>query len=145
MGNITKSTVKNTMARFMLTQYGKIYLKQTHLDEIWNEKEWFEKLKKTFNNKCAYCDKKKPLEREHLLMMNAEQCGLHHPGNIVPCCKDCQKRKRHNKDDDPKKKGKYFSWEEQLEFECGGTSSAFFQSDSEKLLIVLLKISIQKT
>jgi hypothetical protein len=37
--------------------------------------------------------REKPLEREHFLMINAEQCGLHHPGNIVPCCKDCQKEK----------------------------------------------------
>ena len=27
-------------------------------------------------------------------MFNREQCGLHHPGNIAPCCNGCNKRLR---------------------------------------------------
>lgn len=47
-----------------------------------------------FNFLCVYCGKGldgKP-EREHLIMMNQFQCGLEHPGNIVPCCASCNKR-----------------------------------------------------
>jgi hypothetical protein len=27
-------------------------------------------------------------------MFNRTEFGLHHPGNIIPCCKDCNKRSR---------------------------------------------------
>ena len=40
-------------------------------------------------------------------MFNREEYGLHHPGNIVPLCKDCNKRQKHPG-------GRYFTWEEQL-------------------------------
>ena len=32
---------------------------------------------------------------------------MHHPGNIVPCCADCNKRKRDEE-------GNYYNWDEQL-------------------------------
>jgi len=44
-------------------------------------------------------------------MMNREQFGLHHPGNIVPACKECNKR-------DKDKDKKYFSWEQHLKNVC---------------------------
>jgi len=47
---------------------------------------------------------------EHLIMFNRDQCGLHHPGNIVPCCKSCNKRLPDTK--------KYYDWLEQLEAVC---------------------------
>ena len=40
-------------------------------------------------------------------MFNRNACGLHHPGNIVPCCKPCNKRERD-------KDGSYLTWEEHL-------------------------------
>ena len=44
---------------------------------------------------------------EHLVMFNRTECGLHHPGNIVPCCKECNKRERNSERN-------YLSWEEHL-------------------------------
>jgi len=44
-------------------------------------------------------------------MFNREEYGLHHPGNIVPCCTDCNKRKKDNN-------GKHLSWEEHLRIIC---------------------------
>jgi len=44
-------------------------------------------------------------------MMNREQFGLHHPENIVPACKECNKR-------DKDKDKKYFSWEQHLKNVC---------------------------
>ena len=36
-------------------------------------------------NKCAFCGEKfSELSIEHLIMFNGTECGLSHPGNIVP-------------------------------------------------------------
>ena len=45
-------------------------------------------------------------------MMNRDQFGLHHPGNIVPVCSRCNTRKAVNK--------KYPNWEEHLKLICDG-------------------------
>ena len=56
---------------------------------IWNE------IKDSFQNRCAYCDKEaNRLTIEHLASFNREAGGLHHPGNIVPCCPDCNRRRK---------------------------------------------------
>jgi len=48
-----------------------------------------------FNNCCAYCgEQNDKLQIEHVLMFNRTEFGLHHPGNIIPCCKACNKRER---------------------------------------------------
>lgn len=44
-------------------------------------------------------------------MFNRDQCGLHHPGNTIPCCVQCNKRGR-NKDNS------YMNWEEHLHQIC---------------------------
>jgi len=43
-------------------------------------------------------------------MFNREDYGLHHPGNTVPCCKECNKRGRRG--------NKYLNWEEHLRCIC---------------------------
>ncbi len=53
----------------------------------------------SFRNRCAYCDIKEEslkgnLQREHLISFNKDAGGLHHPGNIVPCCAGCNKRRK---------------------------------------------------
>ena len=44
-------------------------------------------------------------------MINREQCGLHHPGNIAPVCNLCNKRRKSTK-------GRRLSWEEHLRMVC---------------------------
>jgi len=44
-------------------------------------------------------------------MFNKDSCGLHHPGNIVPCCKSCNSSRK-------KVDGVYPSWEDHLLFVC---------------------------
>jgi 5-methylcytosine-specific restriction endonuclease McrA len=46
-----------------------------------------------FGNRCAYCGGGERLEGDHLLGLNRKECGLHHPGNIVPVCPSCHKAK----------------------------------------------------
>ena len=59
---------------------------------------------------CFYGSLSDNLTMEDLIMFNRYQCGLHHPGNIVPCCKSCNKRLPDTK--------KYYDWLEQLEAVC---------------------------
>lgn len=44
-------------------------------------------------------------------MFNRTEYGLHDPGNIVPCCKSCNKRER-------KEDNTYANWEEHLRIIC---------------------------
>ena len=48
-------------------------------------------------------------------MFNRTEFGLHHPGNIVPCCKACNKRER-NEDTS------YMNWENHLSQICKSRS-----------------------
>ena len=111
----TSSDAANTMIRAFLTKVGETYLGRSFNTGSGKGKEIWSRIKAdTFDNKCAFCDKEtETLTIEHLIMFNRDQCGLHHPGNIVPCCKACNKRRRHQ---DTKK---YFDWTEQLESVCG--------------------------
>ena len=107
----TSSDAANTMIRAFLTKVGESYLEHSFNTGSGKGKEIWTKIKReTFENKCAFCgESSENLTIEHLVMFNREQCGLHHPGNIVPCCKPCNKRQRHQ---DTKQ---YYDWMEQLE------------------------------
>ena len=109
----TSADSANTNVRAFLTKVGEFYLGRSfNTSSGWGKKHW-EKIKtETFDSRCAYCHNKGKLHIEHLIMFNNEQCGLHHPGNIVPCCPKCNQRK---KDNDTKK---YIQWVDQLEAIC---------------------------
>ena len=48
---------------------------------------------------------------DHLIMFNREQFGLHHPGNIVPACNNCNKRSK-------SADNRYNNWEDHLSKIC---------------------------
>ena len=50
-------------------------------------------------------------------MFNRTEFGLHHPGNIIPCCKLCNKRER-------LEDKSYCSWEEHLVRVCNSRGEA---------------------
>ena len=106
----TSSDAANTMIRAFLTKVGESYLEHSFNTGSGKGKEIWTKIKReTFENKCAFCgESSENLTIEHLVMFNREQCGLHHPGNIVPCCKPCNKRQRHQ---DTKQ---YYDWMEHM-------------------------------
>ncbi len=109
----TGSDSANTSIRAFLTKIGEFYLGRSFNTASGKGKEDWARIKdKVFKNKCAYCnsDQDKPTI-EHLVMFNRTDCGLHHPGNIVPVCKTCNKRQKD-------KDGEYLSWEEQLLSVC---------------------------
>ena len=53
--------------------------------------QWLQ-IKKQFNNKCAYCGGKKPLEIEHFIP--STKLGILTINNIIPACKSCNCSKK---------------------------------------------------
>ncbi|HQN65610.1 MAG TPA: HNH endonuclease [Methylophilus sp.] len=125
----TSSDAANTAIRAFLTRVGEYYLGHSFNTASGKGKEIWEAIRdKDFESCCAYCGQKShSLQIEHLLMFNRTEYGLHHPGNIVPCCKSCNKRERN---DD----GSYKSWEEHLKIICLNRNEATFY-DHRKLKI----------
>ena len=59
-------------------------------------------------------------------MFNRKECGLHHPGNVIPSCKSCNKRTR------DKESKEYVGWVKHLETQCD--SSEEFKIRKEKII-----------
>ncbi len=105
----TSYDAANTAVRAFLTKVGSTYCGKTFNTGSGSGKEIWNKIKNVvFHGKCCYCGKASDkLQIEHLIMFNREEYGLHHPGNVVPVCSDCNKR---GKDEE----GKHLSWEAHL-------------------------------
>ena len=76
----------------------------------------------------------KKLQIEHLIMFNRTEYGLHHPGNVVPSCSDCNKRHKKNKE--------YVTWQEQLRRICKEKNQENQYEIRLKKLINTLKMKI---
>jgi len=109
----TSADAANTAVRAFLTKVGEFYLGRSFNTSSGKGKVDWERIRDVvFESKCAYCDESgKTLQIEHLIMFNRTEYGLHHPGNIVPCCKACNKRER-------KEDKSYTNWIEHLELIC---------------------------
>lgn len=120
----TGSDSANTNVRAFLTTIGEHYYGARFDTSSGVGKQTWKEIQEKFNNSCAYCNSKvQKLTIEHLIMFNRTECGLHHPGNIVPCCKECNKRSR-NKDK------QYVDWETHLRSLC---SQDKFNQRKEKI------------
>ena len=93
------SDASNTMIRAFLIKVGEFHL--SHSFDVGNglgKKKWIKIKNETFNNSCAYCEKKETdsekLTIDHLIGLNRDECGLHHPGNVVPACRSCNSSKK---------------------------------------------------
>ncbi len=123
----TPSDAANTAVRAFLTSVGEYYLGRSFNtgsgkgNEIWGE------IKASFNDSCAYCETQTKLQIEHLVMFNRAEYGLHHPGNTVPVCKECNERQKDNEK-------RYISWEAQLALKCGGATSDVFNQRMVRIL-----------
>lgn len=126
----TSSDSANTAVRAFLTKVGEYYLGHSfNTGSGTGKRIWNEIRDNGFNSCCAYCGASHlPLQIEHLFMFNRNEYGLHHPGNIVPCCKECNKRSR-NSD------GNYLNWEEHLKAVCQNKSEEhLFEQRKSKIL-----------
>lgn len=109
----TSYDAANTAVRAFLTKVGEYYWGRSFNTGSGSTKKVWEDIKTNiFNSQCAYCGERSPsLQIEHIVMFNREQFGLHHPGNIIPVCNHCNRRR---KDVDKN----YLSWEKHLEEIC---------------------------
>lgn len=64
--------------------------RQKALPASLTQAEW-EEIKVSFNNECAYCGRKLPLERDHIIPLT--KGGAFAKENIVPACKSCNSSK----------------------------------------------------
>ncbi|HDR7429033.1 TPA: hypothetical protein QCX20_002383 [Bacillus toyonensis] len=97
------SQVTNLAKRHVLEGIG--HLIMYDLGQEWPE---WDEIKEAFGNKCCYCEQKeeegKKLTQEHLQMIKDN--GLHHVGNVVPACGECNSKR------------KKIGWEEFLKDTC---------------------------
>ncbi len=107
----TPSDAANTAVRSFLTSVGEHYLGRSFNTGVGYGKALWVEICADFGGACAYCEQVGPLQIEHLLMFNRTEYGLHHPGNLVPVCKNCNKRGRNEA------RG-YVSWQEHLATIC---------------------------
>lgn len=112
----TPSDAANTAVRSFLTSVGEHYFGRSFKTGTGSGKAIWDQIRNDFGNVCAYCGSVESLQIEHLVMFNRSEYGLHHPGNIVPACRSCNKRCK----DDSKC---YVSWEAHLASVCGGASA----------------------
>lgn len=106
------SAVKAFLAEVASVYLGKVYDPKT--DAL--SKKWWAVAQEHFGNRCVYCNtpqenlkRNVKMTMEHLIEENQWQCGLHHPGNTVPACSDC------NGSRDKAKDGSRLMWEQHLE------------------------------
>lgn len=109
----TSSDSANTAVRAFLTKVGEYYWNASFNIGSGSSKRVWEKIRdEVFNGQCAYCgESEAKLQVEHLVMFNKQQYGLHHPGNVVPCCGPCNKRKKNSNKE-------YLDWRTHLEEVC---------------------------
>ncbi|MCL5421104.1 MAG: HNH endonuclease [Nitrospirae bacterium] len=109
----TAADAANTAVRAFLTEVGEKYWGKIFNTGTGSGKATWEEIKnEVFSGCCCYCGKQsEKLQMEHLIMFNREEYGLHHPGNIVPCCTDCNKRRKDSN-------GKHVLWEDHLKIVC---------------------------
>ncbi|MFC1924634.1 HNH endonuclease [Chloroflexota bacterium] len=109
----TSADAANTAIRAFLTRVGEYYLNRSFNTGSGKAKDDWNRIKvDVFQGKCAYCGEEcESPQMEHLIMFNRVEYGLHHPGNVVPTCKSCNKRFK-------KPDNTYVTWEEQLEKIC---------------------------
>jgi hypothetical protein len=122
----TPSDAANTAVRSFLTSVGELYLQKSFNTGSGTGKALWEKIKTEFGFCCAYCDKPGAVQIEHLVMFNRAEYGLHHPGNIVPICTECNKRSRDSQ-------GKYTTWILHLALKCGGATTAAFAERKSRI------------
>ncbi|MEH6995883.1 hypothetical protein V7075_24820 [Neobacillus drentensis] len=81
----------NLAKRFVLEGIGHLIMSDLDQDFL----EWDE-LKKNFKSECCYCGTSEAagakLTQEHLHMI--KDAGLHHVGNVVPACDECNRERK---------------------------------------------------
>ncbi len=98
MGIKSKSDIANNAIRMLLQAAGAYYDEARGFKKFAiSSPEWGEVLR-LFAGSCCYCGRALDMESstsDHLVPINKTSLGLHAWGNIVPCCRQCNKEKNH--------------------------------------------------
>ncbi|MBA7478644.1 hypothetical protein ES707_14072 [subsurface metagenome] len=131
----TSADAANTAVKAFLIRVGEYYLKRQYNTGSGEAGRDWQRIKDDiFKGRCAYCGEEctNP-QMEHLIMFNRKELGLHHPGNMVPVCEPCNKRRKNTNND-------YITWEEQLQRICNEKAQEDKISERcEKILLHIKK------
>lgn len=131
---ITKEYVANLAVRTFLSEVGRKKWTDSIDEAHWRKilDEHWEHIKNAFDHSCVYCGVREgsvklrkgvKLEKDHLIPINKEACGLNHPGNMVPSCSACNNR-YHN-----------LEWKEKLRRICAeNEEERLFRTRMSKIL-----------
>jgi hypothetical protein len=90
-----KSDVANKLVSMFLHEVSRRIALELRLKVT--DEAYAQKVKGVFGSRCAFCAcelEKDRLAVEHLEGMNRVRLGLHIPGNVVVACKECNREKR---------------------------------------------------
>ncbi|MES2299381.1 MAG: HNH endonuclease [Pseudomonadota bacterium] len=92
-----QASVGNSTVRSLLRLVGQKYDESRGFDRFGkNLKSDMDRIVTFFDGNCCYCGEvlsSANLEKDHLIPINMDQCGLHAWGNVVPCCAKCNDEK----------------------------------------------------
>jgi hypothetical protein len=93
----SKSDIANSAIRIFLQDVGRYYDTARGFDPFVPKKGQKEELLEYFGYCCCFCGVSidiNSMSQDHLIAMNKTSLGLHAWGNVVPCCKECNKEKQ---------------------------------------------------
>jgi|KBSSwiStaDraftv2_1062776.scaffolds.fasta_scaffold384316_3 hypothetical protein len=106
----SQSDLSNTAIRIFLQNVGSFYDTERGFEPFKPTNRQKQEVHAFFNGCCAYCGKLLNPELstlDHLIALNRTALGLHAWGNVVSCCRDCNKEKH------------YKNWLDFLELKAG--------------------------
>ena len=92
----SQSDLSNTAIRIFLQNVGSFYDTERGFEPFKPTARQKLDVYKFFNNRCAYCGVLLDLDLstlDHLIPLNRTALGLHAWGNVVACCRHCNKEK----------------------------------------------------
>lgn len=96
MSTKSQADISNSAIRMFLQAVGALYDEARKLPKYSTRgKEWKETLR-YFDGRCCYCGVALDSDnstQDHLVPINRTSLGLHAWGNVVPCCRACNKEK----------------------------------------------------
>lgn len=138
----TKSSQFLTPVQNYLTFLGSLYLggrRYCHRSDPVGQQVW-RLIKEHFDFQCVYClrsdserSPSNPLTQEHLVERNRFQCGLHHPANTVPACRECNQARN------PIRKEERVTWRAHLArmAKIHGVSASSLKAQRDKIAVFM--------
>jgi hypothetical protein len=106
----SQSDLSNTAIRFFLQEVGNFYDKERGFEVFKPSVKQKTEVHAFFDNACAYCGTALDEDQstlDHLIPLNRTALGLHAWGNVISCCRSCNKEKH------------FKGWEQFLEIKSG--------------------------